>query len=149
MKVVCIPQPFVVSFTCMQDLARNQVRERGWIEVDLHMEGKSRISVSINDPGKTAHKVDIIPAGSEKFKFHAKPHMFSGNRSILQQFKLTTHQGWPELQQHLKNVMCEVFMLTPDSNFEIRVYKNKAYYTARSYKDDPQPETTGLFAQVN
>lgn len=138
MNVTIIPCPGMTSFIMFQEFDFKGVKARKHVDVELHMKGKTRVSISLYDPGKTCNHVNNIPPGSEKFKFHTEEFLnyATGNRSSKNLFVLSKKQGWPEMKEHLKNLIAHFFDLQPSDEFEIRIHNDRNLAVVRSFKDE-------------
>lgn len=136
-----LPAPMMTSTALFAQFPKEEARAAGCITVELYMHTKTRVSISLRHTDKSIG-VNYAPAGSENLKFDIETgtNWFSGNTSSKKYFKLSKKQCLPQLEQHLKNIVKDVFSLTEDDKFEINVWMNSAYRTIRNASPQPVQE---------
>jgi hypothetical protein len=120
MKIIYAHAPSMTSTILFADFPKQKVKEAKRIIVEFHFHTKTRIGISFRHEQSTV-SVNFVPLTSAQYKFHAERgmNMFSGNTSTRYYFILSKKQHLQALEEHVKNVVCEVFSVTKDDDFDI------------------------------
>lgn len=123
MKIVYQQCPAMMEYQLFSDFPFQQVKEAKTVTFDISNEGKTRLYIAMQYD-KSRASANYMPAGSACFKFDLKKHANMVHGKVVTQalFKLTSKQGLPQLEQHLKNIVCDVFKLTETDEFTINVW---------------------------
>jgi hypothetical protein len=129
MNIVYVPVPFMDSFVIDgQPFPIEKAKAAKKVEIELYAKTKTRISITLIF-GQSRATCNIIPKGSEKFKFDGQQthNYFSGNTSRSEYWRALKNQGMAILEEHLKNLVAEVFSVDRESEFEISVRRNSTF----------------------
>lgn len=127
MNITYQPQPHITSTMFDgKDLDLTEAKESGRIIVEVSNDTKTRLRISIRHKEKTL-AVNYVPPTSAHFKFFetAKTSFWSGNRVAVSYFVVSKKQNVEALEQHIKNIVADVFKLQPEDAFEIVIWVNR------------------------
>lgn len=127
MKIEYTPTPFMTETDVFGKFDKAEVIAAKQVIVDVSEHTKTRLWLSLRYKTKTIG-VNYVPPGSEHLKFHleVRHNMFAGNSVRAHYFVVSKKQGLPELEEHVKNIVKNVFSLTDDSDFTIIVWTGTA-----------------------
>lgn len=124
MKIDYQPCPFMTETSAFANFDKQAVRDAGTVIVEVRNNTKTRLWISLRHKSITIG-VNFVPPGSEKFKFHyeVRNNMFSGRSVPSHYFVISKKQALPQLEEHIYNVVKNVFSLDADSEFTIVVWQ--------------------------
>jgi hypothetical protein len=127
MQIIYASQPEMNTTALFATFPRERVILEKKVIIESYMESATRISVLLRC-AECSIGANIIPDGSECFKFDAKMkyNMGTGNHVNLNFFKLTKKQGAEAFEQHCKNLVKHVFGVKPEDDFTIIIWTTKA-----------------------
>lgn len=114
------------AFASVQKLVED-IRETGKADILVRHNTKTSLSVTISstkDAGQSFH-VGYIPAGAEKFKFHAATTtgIFDNVPRTRHYFKLSKTQGLAQLKEYLSLVLDELVPGMESLSIDMTLYK--------------------------
>ena len=119
-----VPQPFMTEWVIdFQPFPFAAAKAAGEITVEVMAHTKTRLIVGFRHKNKY-ESIDIIPPGSEGFKFHQVP-----NRKRWY-FVVSKKQHRAAFEQHVKNLVCHLFNITEGDSFKIKIVKCRAFREA-------------------
>lgn len=98
----------------------------GKVDVIIHNNTKTRLSISLWS-NETSANVNIIPEGSEKFKFHAETKLsyWTYKNVTNNYFVITSKQNIDALEEHIKNIVKQIFKT---DDMTVNIWVNRATY---------------------
>ena len=114
------------AFASVKKLVED-IRETGKADILVRHNTKTSLSITISstkDAGQSFH-IGYIPAGAEKYKFHAATTtgIFDNVPRTRHYFKLTRTQGLPELKEYLSFVLDELVPGVESLTVNMTLYK--------------------------
>jgi hypothetical protein len=128
MTIKYAPLPFVNTFLMFAEfkLAEAKAAKKVWVE--LYDKSKTRISISIKWEDTVAN-VNFIPKGSEGYKFdEVTTYSYASYTNVTSHYwKLNKKQGMRTLEDHLKNLVAQIFGIGKEDEFTIIVIRSRAF----------------------